>query len=140
MLENKPINIFEDGLESRDFINVVDVADSVINSLDIKESNSEIINLGSGIGTSVIEIAQLLKKEYKSDSNINITGDFRLGDIAHNVADISKSERILGFKQTVLLEEGLHNFCNWVRNQSIDNSGYEASLNEMEKSGMFIRK
>ncbi len=140
MLENKPINIFEDGTESRDFINVVDVADAVINSLDIKESNSEIINLGSGVGTSVIEIAQFLKKEYKSDSKINITGDFRIGDIAHNIADISKSERILGFKQTVLLEEGLHNFCDWVLNQSIDNSGYEESLKEMEKTGMFIRK
>lgn len=140
MLENKPINIFEDGLESRDFINVADVADAVIKSIDTKESNSEIINLGSGVGTSVIEIAQFLKKAYHSDSDINVTGDFRIGDIAHNIADISKAERILDFKQTVTLEKGLNDFCNWVLNQSIDNSGYENSLKEMEKSGMFIRK
>lgn len=43
---------------------------------------------------------------------INITGDFSLGDIAHNVADISKAESILDFKVTVGLE-GLTQFCNW---------------------------
>ena len=54
MLENKPVNIFEDGLESRDFINVVDIAKGVIAAIDNAKSNSEIINLGSGVGTSVI--------------------------------------------------------------------------------------
>lgn len=140
MLENKPINIFEDGLESRDFINVKDIASSVIKAIDTPKSNGEIINLGSGIGTSVIEIAEFLKKTYKSESEIKVTGDFRIGDIAHNIADISKAESILEFKQSVSLEEGLTAFCKWVLNEEKDNSGYEASLTEMEKAGMFIRK
>jgi len=139
MLENKPINIFEDGLESRDFINVIDIASSVIKALDTPKSNSEIINLGSGIGTSVIEIANILKRTYQSDSVINVTGDFRVGDIAHNIADISKSENLLGFKQTISLEDGLTDFCKWVLGEERDNSGYENSLVEMEKAGMFIR-
>lgn len=140
MLENKPINVFENGLESRDFINVVDIARGVIASLDNEKSNGEAINLGSGVGTSVNEITEILKKAYQSNSEINITGDFRLGDIAHNVADVSKAERILGFKVTVGLEEGLTQFCNWVKGQNHDNSGYEKSLSEMEKAGMFIRR
>lgn len=140
MLENKPINVFEDGLESRDFINVVDIARGVIDSLKNEKSNSETINLGSGVGTTVNQITEILKKAYKSESAINITGDFRLGDIAHNVADISKAEEILDFKQTISLEEGLTQFCNWVQGQEHDNSGYEKSLSEMEKAGMFIRK
>lgn len=140
MLENKPINVFEDGLESRDFINVVDIATGVINSIENERSNGETINLGSSVGTSVYEITEILKKAYKSNSEINITGDFRLGDIAHNVADISKGKEILGFKQTISLEEGLTQFCNWVQRQEHDNSGYEKSLREMEKAGMFIRK
>lgn len=137
MLENKPINVFEDGLESREFINVVDIATGVINSIENERSNGETINLGSGIGTSVNEITEILKKAYKSNSEINITGDFRLGDIAHNVADISKAESILGFKQNITLEEGLAQFCKWVQGQEQDNSGYEKSLSEMEKAGMF---
>lgn len=140
MLENKTVNIFEDGLESRDFINVRDVARGVIDSIENHDSNSEIINLGSGKGTSVLEIASILKSAYRSKSEIRITGDFRLGDIAHNVADITKAEKILGFKVTTSLEDGLLEFCEWVRKEERDNSGYEASLREMEVAGMFFRK
>ena len=137
--EKSVLHIFEDGLESRDFINVVDIAKGVIAAIDNAKSNSEIINLGSGVGTSVIDIANMLKEIYDSDSDINITGDFRIGDIAHNIADIQKAEDILGFKQTISLREGLTQFCQWVLGEDKDNSGYENSLIEMEKAGMFIR-
>ena len=140
MLENKPINIFENGEESRDFINVVDVAAGVISSIENEKSNGEIINLGSGIGTSVSKITEILRNSYKSSSKINITGDFRLGDVAHNVADISKAKSLLNFNVTVDLEKGLTQFCNWVQGQEYDNLGYENSLCEMEKNGMFFRK
>lgn len=140
MLENKPINVFEDGIGSRDFINVKDIASGVVEALDNAESNGETINLGSGTVTSVIEITNILKESYNSSSVINVTGDFRLGDIAHNVADISKAECILGFKQTISLEEGLTAFCNWVQGQEHDNSGYEKSLSEMENAGMLVRR
>ena len=125
-------------MESRDFINVIDIADGVIKSLDNEDSNGEVINLGSGVGTSVLEITDILRKAYQSNSKINITGDFRLGDIAHNIADIGKAERILGFKQAISLEEGVTTFCNWVKGQKYDNSRYEKSLSEMENAGMFV--
>lgn len=140
MLENKPINVFEDGLESRDFINVKDIASGVIAAIENEKSNGETINLGSGIATTVIEVAETLKKIYNSTSAINITGDFRKGDIANNFADISKVKDLLGFKQTVSFGEGLTAFCNWVKGQKFDNSGYEKSLTEMKNTGMFISK
>ena len=140
MLENRPINIFEDGLESRDFINVKDIAEGVIACLENDKSNGEVINLGSGINTSVIEIAEILKRHYKSTSEIKVTGDFRIGDIAHNKADITKARDILGFEPKINLNEGLKQFCDWVIDQETDNSKYEQSLTEMEQAGMFIRK
>lgn len=139
LLENKEINIFEDGLESRDFINVSDISDGVIESIKNTRSNSEIINLGSGKETSVIEIARLLKKIYQSNSTIKITGDFRIGDIAHNIADITKARKILNFNPKVELKIGLEEFCKWVKGQEIDNSKYEKSLNEMQGTGLLIR-
>ena len=139
LLANKPVNIFEDGYESRDFVNVKDIASGVIAALDNEDSNSQIINLGSGVDTSVIEIAELLKKKYGSSSEIKITGDFRIGDIAHNRADISKARKILGFNPHISLEVGLEEFCQWVKRQDTDNSKYEQSLYEMEQAGMFIR-
>lgn len=140
MLENKPINVFEDGSESRDFINVVDVAATVIKSLNCKESNNEIINLGSGEATSVLEVTSILKKIYESNSQINITGDFRLGDIAYNVANIEKAKKILGYKETITLEEGLIGFGKWAKEQGRDSIEYDKSLNEMECVGMLKRK
>lgn len=140
MLENKPVNIFEDGLESRDFVNVKDTARGVIDSIENEKSNGETINLGSGINTSVIEIAEILKKHYGSHSEIKVTGDFRIGDIAHNKANITKAQQILNFQPTITLEDGLKDFCSWVVGQDKDNSGYEKSLFEMEKAGMFVRR
>ena len=140
MLENKPVNIFEDGLESRDFINVRDVANGVISAIENEYSNSEIINLGSGVNTSVLEIASILKHHYESKSDIRISGDFRIGDIAHNKADISKAKELLGFSPSINLDDGLKDVCSWVIGQDKDNSGYEKSLSEMENAGMFIRR
>lgn len=140
MLENKPVNIFEDGLESRDFVNVKDIAAGVIACLDNDRSNGQVMNLGSGVNTSVIEIAEILKKHYGSISEIKVSGDFRIGDIAHNKADISKAQEILDFIPTISLDDGLATFCKWVVGQDTDNSKYEQSLKEMEDAGMFIRK
>ena len=139
MLNNKPVNIFEDGKESRDFINVKDISKGIISCFLNNDSNSQIINLGSGINTSVIEIAEHLKTYYKSNSELRITGDFRLGDIAHNKADISKAKSILNFNPDISLEEGLRDFCDWVMTQEVSDDKYQISLNEMEESGMLIR-
>ncbi len=139
MLDNKSVNIFENGLESRDFIHVSDIARGVIGAFDSKASSGEIINLGSGKGTSVLEIANFLKERYESSSELNVTGDFRVGDIAHNIADISNARKSLMFNPKISLQEGLSEFCDWVLQQETDNSGYNASLDEMEKTGMFIR-
>lgn len=140
MLENKDVNIFEDGLETRDFVNVKDISAGVVTALVEEKCNGEIINLGSGIATSVMEIAEILRTHYNSKSKLIVTGDFRKGDIANNMADISKAEALIGFKPTVNLQDGLKEFCEWVLLQDRDNSGYEKSLVEMERAGMFIRK
>lgn len=140
MLENKDINIFEDGNESRDFINVKDIANGVIKSLTMEASNNQIINLGSGIGTSVLEIATILKECYNSSSKINITGDFRIGDIAHNIADIEKATTLLGWEPKISLNEGLEIFTNWVIGQERDSTFYEKSLQDLEKANMFMHK
>lgn len=139
MLDNKPVNIFEDGKESRDFIHVKDVAAAVIASLSNVKTNSEIINLGSGIGTSVLDMAIMLKELYHSNSAINITGDFRIGDIAHNIADVSKAKQLIDFNCDISLSDGLAQFASWVSEQEKDHTKYERSLEEMECAGMLIR-
>ncbi|MCR5105895.1 MAG: hypothetical protein K6B68_15795, partial [Eubacterium sp.] len=78
------------------------------------------------------------KKSYGSTSEIKVSGDFRIGDIAHNKADISKARSILDFKVKIPLEKGLSDFCKWVQSEQIDNSRYDSSLKEMESAGLLL--
>lgn len=138
MVAGKDVNIFEDGKESRDFIHVKDVATAIIRAIDTPESNGKIINLGSGKRTSVIEIAQILKACYHSSSELKITGNFRIGDIAHNAADISCARQILGFSPQISLEQGIKEFTEWVQTQEHSDLKYEESLGEMKTREMFV--
>lgn len=138
LLSGKPLNIFEDGEESRDFIHVSDVASAIIKAINCPASNGKIINLGSGTRTSVLEIARLLKTCYGSPSELKITGNFRIGDIAHNMADISLAGKLLGFVPQTALEQGMKEFTDWVKTQEHKDLKYEESLAEMKKREMFI--
>lgn len=131
------INIFEDGLESRDFVYIDDVVNATILGIERDEASYEIFNVGSGIGTNVFEVAERLKKHYCSGVKINITGNFRLGDIRHNIADLSKIKQKLGFVSEFTFEKGIANFAEWVNTQEIHEDMYGKSINEMKVKGLF---
>jgi len=138
ILHNQPINIFEDGQESRDFVYIDDVVDATILGLEKKEADYQIFNVGSGKSTTVNRLAEILKSYYNSDSEIKITGNFRLGDIRHNYADISKISRLLGFVPQYDFEQGIKLFTDWVKTENIDNNNsYQESLSEMRNKGLF---
>jgi len=138
MLHNQPINIFEDGEESRDFIYIDDVVDATILGLEKDAANFQVFNVGSGKSTTVKQVAELLKVHYNSDSEIKITGNFRLGDIRHNYADISRINKLLGFVPKYKFEEGIKLFTEWVKKENIEkNNSYQESLSEMQKKGLF---
>jgi dTDP-L-rhamnose 4-epimerase len=136
MKQNLPVNIFEDGLESRDFIHVSDVVKAIKCSLNLPKTKFDVFNVGTGTPSSVYKIAQLLKNNLGSISKINITGDFRLGDIRHCYADVSKAENILGFKSSKPIEEGLNQFCKWVINQPVVLDRSNIAQEELTKVGL----
>jgi dTDP-L-rhamnose 4-epimerase len=133
----KDINIFEDGLESRDFVFIDDVVSATILGLEKTEADNNIFNVGTGIATNVITVANELIKNYRSDIKVNITGNYRLGDIRHNYADLSKIKSILGYKPRYNFTEGLRIFTDWVLKQEIKESRYEESIIEMKGKGLF---
>jgi Nucleoside-diphosphate-sugar epimerases len=137
LLYDQPLNIFEDGNETRDFVYIDDVADATILGLEQDTANYQAFNIGSGERTSVISVANYLKKEYNSKSTINITGDFRIGDIRHNFADISKARKFLGYEPKYTFERGISEFANWVKKEKIEkNDSYAQSIIEMKKKGL----
>ncbi len=131
------INIFEDGKESRDFVYIDDVVDATILGIEKDEANYEVFNVGLGLAIDVNKVASTLVKEYKSNSKISISGNYRLGDIKDNYADLTKIQTKLGFKPKVDFEEGIKRFTKWVNAQEVVEDQYEKSINEMKEKGLY---
>lgn len=132
-----PINIFEDGKESRDFVFIDDVVDATILALTRDEANGQVFGIGSGVATDVLTVARALAGNYGVEVPINVTGNFRLGDIRHNYADLTKARKLLGFEPKVDFPTGVKAFCNWVDAQEVQQDNYEASIAEMKAKGLF---
>lgn len=137
ILNGKGINIFEDGLESRDFVYIDDVVDSIYLALIKEEADNKSYNVGTGIATTVNDVAEILQQCYGIDVPITISGNYRLGDIRHNFAAIDKIKGELGWLPKTNINEGLKNFSKWVLSQELPELQYERSLSEMKERGMF---
>ena len=131
------INIFEDGKESRDFVFVDDVVDATILGIENEEANNEIFNVGTGIPTDVITVANSLIKNYNKYVPVTISGNYRLGDIRHNYADLTKIKNKLSFNPKFSFEQGLKQFTNWVDNQEVQQDNYTKSIEEMKSKGLY---
>jgi dTDP-L-rhamnose 4-epimerase len=133
----KPVNIFEDGKESRDFVYIDDVVEATVRGIEHPELLVEVFNVGSGVATDVLGIANRLRRYLGGESRIAVSGQFRAGDIRHNVADLKKVSRTLGFTPRVSFDDGLKRFVEWVRNERIESDRYEESLKELRDKGLF---
>jgi dTDP-L-rhamnose 4-epimerase len=133
---NKGINIFEDGQESRDFVYITDIVDATILGIENDAANHHVFNVGSGVATSVRTVAETLVKNYGIEVPIEVTGQFRLGDIRHNFADLGYIKNVLGFQPKVTFAAGIKEFTNWVNEQEVAADGYENSLAEMKAKGL----
>lgn len=133
---NKSINIFEDGKESRDFVYIDDVVQATYLGIEKEAAEGEIFNVGTGIATTVLEVAALLVDYYGAAIPVQVTGNYRLGDIRHNYADIGKIEKLLSFKPVYDFKTGLKKFTDWVNSQEVQKTTYEDSINEMKLKGL----
>ena len=131
------INIFEDGKETRDFVYIDDVVDATILGIEKEEANNEVFNVGTGVATDVISVATNLIKNYGIDVPVVVSGNYRLGDIRHNYADLTKIKSKLGFAPKYSFEDGLKEFTNWVNVQQVEKDNYQKSIDEMKAKGLY---
>lgn len=131
------LNIFEDGKETRDFVYIDDVVDATILGLEVPEANGHVFNIGTGVATDVLTVAKTLCDKYKIQVPITISGNYRLGDIRHNYADITSACQILGFEPKWSFYDGIEQFTKWVEQQEIHEDNYDASIEEMQKKGLY---
>jgi dTDP-L-rhamnose 4-epimerase len=130
------INIFEDGRESRDFVYIDDVIHATSTALEQPGPLVDVFNVGSGVATDVLTISSTLQRLLEREVPTTVTGQFRLGDIRHNFADLTKIRGAFGFQPSVTVEEGLRRFVEWVREEPVGVDGYERSLEELKVRGL----
>lgn len=132
---NKETVIFEDGLQTRDFISVHDVVDAFILSLEKDEANYQMFNIGSGRYATILEVAQILSKLLRKSNLIQINQEFRKNDIRHCFADISKAKKELGWKPKVSLEKGFKELIKWSKTEVAEDKFFKAQK-ELKDKGL----
>lgn len=121
ILEGKALEIYEDGQIVRDFVLVDDVVNAFAAMAQSASMPTDILDIGSGKGASILSVARQLLTALGGDSErLSITGAFRAGDIRHAVADIRRAQQSLGWSPMVNLDEGLLRLASWSRTSALD--------------------
>lgn len=116
---NKSPIVYEDGLQTRDFIYVEDVARANLLCLE-RFNDVDFFNVASGRQTSISEIAKIFIELHNSDVKPRITGESRVGDVRHSFGDVSKIGKI-GFVAKTPLKTGLKKLIEWTESQQTMN-------------------
>jgi len=117
LLNGLPPVLYEDGEQTRDFSFVEDIAGVNLLAAETDELNGLAVNVGSGRGIPIREIAEQISDVLKIDIPPEITGEFRPGEMRHLTSDITIA-RSAGYKPTVDLNEGIARYIDWIRTQS----------------------
>jgi dTDP-L-rhamnose 4-epimerase len=116
ILNGYPIEIFEDGRISRDFVYCTDAAQALKQAA--LRGGGGIYNIGGGEFIPIERIARAMRDMMRSEVPVTASGRFRAGDIRHNAADISRAARDLAFRPAVSLEEGLSRYLIWATSRA----------------------
>ena len=137
LLNRKPPYLFEDGGQLRDFIHVSDVAKANLKALESSSCDYQAINVGTGRPTSIKRVAQLLAEALGVEERPLVSQRFRVGDVRHCYADTSRAERLLGFKASLSLEDGLRELASTALKEGWGaQDRFEQSLKELEERGL----
>lgn len=138
--EGVPLTLFEDGLPSRDFVFIDDVAAATTAAVEAVGVGNSTFNVGTGIRTSVREVAMRLYSLLDVEPNARVTGQSRAGDIRHCYADTTRLVGQLGYTPQVDFAEGLRRFVTWAVTQQEVVVGHAAERFERAQHELTTRK
>jgi len=107
LMAGEPPIIYGDGDQSRDFVHVADVVNAVMFASRSERAVGKIFNVGSGIATSIAELANLVMELFGVDGVEPIYMPSRRGDVRYSCADIGKLKTLLGYEPQIHLRDGL---------------------------------
>ncbi len=138
LMNRNPPLIFEDGRQQRDFVSVHDVARACVSALEAPADVRAVLNIGSGNAYRVLDIAESLARVMgRSGVGAELTGRYRVGDIRHCFADITRARDVLGYTPRVAFEDGLAELAQWLENQKATDTVSQAHA-ELSARGLTI--
>jgi len=138
LLNGLPPMLYEDGEQTRDFSFVEDVARANLLAVETDRLDGLAVNIGSGRGVPIREIAEQLSDILKIDIAPEINGEFRPGEMRHLTSDTALA-RSAGYKPTVDLSDGIARYIGWIRTQS-DIRDYFSEASEILKNKGIIHR
>jgi dTDP-L-rhamnose 4-epimerase len=138
LLNDQPPLVFEDGRQKRDFVHVGDVANAFVAALESELAVWDVFNVGSGSPISIAEMASTLARMLDKSIAPEYLGKYRVGDVRHCFADISKIERTFGVRPQRSFDEGMQELISWVSGAKAPVDRSRASLAELEKQRLLV--
>ena len=135
LLSGRPPLAYEDGHQSRDFVDVRDAAEALLLAVESTEPGGHAVNVGTGRRTTVLELAEALAARLEVDLPPQCLEKFRAGDVRHSVLDVRRARELLGFRARRSLDDSLAGLVAGSRGQVPDDRA-EADLEELLGQGL----
>jgi dTDP-L-rhamnose 4-epimerase len=135
LLNDVPAVVYEDGLQTRDFTFVRDIARANVVVMEDERADGRVFNVGRGEAVTVLELLEKLAAAYGREPNFSVPGEFRPGDVRHLVHDAS-AIRELGWSPETSLESGLNEVAEWIQSQGDVREYYSDALERLRKTGV----
>ena len=110
--EGRPLQIFGDGNQSRDFTYVSNVVDANLRAAEVEGVSGEVFNIACGYRSTLNEVVGIIRETLGTEGNVTC-GPPAPGDVSHSLADISQARKKLGYEPLVPVEEGLRRTVSW---------------------------
>lgn len=132
--DNAPV-IYEDGMQMRDFVSVRDIVQANLLSMEKKEANNKVFNVGTGKSITIKKVAETVSRLLKKNIRPKLTNFFRKGDIRHCYADITRIQKALGYMPTISFEEGMQELVEWSKSVQAEDK-FDMANQELIQRGL----
>ncbi|MBN1667391.1 MAG: SDR family NAD(P)-dependent oxidoreductase [Anaerolineales bacterium] len=127
LLNHNPPVVFEDGLQSRDFTHVSDIAQANLLALEKETASYQVFNIGTGRPLTILDAGNILCEQLDPQQKPVVLNQFRAGDIRHCYADIRQAREKLGYAPRVKFEDGIGELVAWVQEQQANDQVAKAT-------------
>lgn len=135
LLHGLPPVCYEDGNQLRDYVNAKDVARANVLAMEHPGSDFGVFNVGGGRAVTVRQFAEIMIREFGSDLEPSVPGEFRIGDTRHTVSDNSRINA-LGWNPTIPVEQNVSEYAAWMREQKGTSQFLEEAERVMREQGV----